>query len=63
MLSDRNFNIWPGISPVVFEGDESFRILLSNVQSGAAIGTPESSVITINEDDVNTKRDRIDEYH
>lgn len=45
------------LNDMVFEGEETFRVLLSNVQNGAAIGTPESSVITINEDDIDTEND------
>jgi hypothetical protein len=45
------------VDDMVFEGNETFRVLLSNVQNGAVMGIPESSVITIKEDDVNTEND------
>jgi len=41
----------PIIDDIVYEGDETFAINLTNVTGGATLGTPGSSTITIQEDE------------
>ena len=48
--ANQSFNI-PILDDTVFEGDESFSINLSNVSGGATLGTNNSALITIIEND------------
>lgn len=47
----------PLLDDETYEGDESFNIVLSNAQGGAALGLPVEALIMINEDDSNSDGD------
>jgi hypothetical protein len=48
--SDKTFTV-PILDDVIFEGDETFSLLLKKPTGGAAIGVPDSAVVTIIDDD------------